>query len=138
MGAVELRVSEGKESGKALSVEGELLIGRAASDDEGRLGGDAEISRRHARVFRDPDSRLAIEDLGSANGTFVNGERIAAPRVLEPGDEVRLGRTVLEVVGEPEPEPPQEVELVVTTGNSEGRRLEVPEELILGREGSGD
>ena len=138
MAAVELRVSEGKEGGKTLGVEGELLIGRAAPDDEGRLGGDAEISRRHARVFRDPDGRLAIEDLGSANGTYVNGERISATRVLVPGDEVRLGQTVLEVVGEPEPEPPLEIELVVTGGSAEGRRLQMPEELILGRDASGD
>ena len=50
------------------------MIGRAASG-EGRLGDDAELSRRHARVARDADGRLTIEDLGSANGTFVNGVR---------------------------------------------------------------
>ena len=52
MAGEQLRVTEGKERGKLLSVEGELLIGRQAPGAEGRLGGDPEISRRHARVAR--------------------------------------------------------------------------------------
>ena len=49
-----------------------------------------EISRRHARIFRTADG-LMIEDLGSTNGTFVNGERITHPVLLHPDDEVALG-----------------------------------------------
>jgi hypothetical protein len=54
---------------------------------------DPEVSRRHAAI-RDSGGSLAIEDLGSTNGTFVNGERITVVTVLREGDSVRLGNTV--------------------------------------------
>jgi pSer/pThr/pTyr-binding forkhead associated (FHA) protein len=54
---------------------------------------DPDVSRRHAKVSID-DEQLSIEDLGSTNGTFVNGERIDQPRRLSDGDEVRIGATV--------------------------------------------
>ena len=110
MAGEHLRVTEGKARDARLSVDADLLIGRLAPDDEGRLGDDAEISRRHAYVSRGSDGRLTIEDLGSANGTFVNGERIDAPVTLEAGDIVRVGKTVLEVTDPsgavPESSPP--------------------------------
>jgi pSer/pThr/pTyr-binding forkhead associated (FHA) protein len=54
---------------------------------------DPEVSRRHA-AFREADDQLAIEDLGSTNGTFVNGRRLTGVGVLAPGDRVRFGNTV--------------------------------------------
>ncbi len=151
MAGDQLRVTEGKERGKFLSVDVDLLIGRHAPEDEGRLGGDPEISRRHARVSRGADRQLAIEDLGSANGTYVNGERIAAPRTLEAGDVIRIGKTVLEVTdaaSEPVFEPPPaelpgfsaeaRAVLVITAGNAVGRRLTVGEELVIGRRAEGE
>jgi predicted component of type VI protein secretion system len=54
---------------------------------------DPEVSRRHAAI-RDQGGSLAIEDLGSTNGTYVNGARISVVTVLGAGDEVRLGNTV--------------------------------------------
>src|SRR4051794_26238959 len=54
---------------------------------------DPEVSRRHAAI-RDAGGSLAIEDLGSTNGTFVNDTRISAVTVLRDGDTVRLGNTV--------------------------------------------
>jgi pSer/pThr/pTyr-binding forkhead associated (FHA) protein/predicted Ser/Thr protein kinase len=153
----QLRVIEGKERGKRLSVDADLLIGRVAPEDEGRLGDDPEISRRHAYVSRGADGRLTIEDLGSANGTFVNDERIDAPRVLDLGDVVRVGKTVLQVTdrsgampeesrgptGAPAREPARvtaeagEV-LVVTAGTALGRRLTLGDELVIGRGVSGE
>jgi serine/threonine protein kinase len=59
--------------------------------------GDLEISRQHARLVR-RGGYYWIEDLGSANGTFVNNLRIFSPQVLKPGDEIRLGCTMLRVV----------------------------------------
>src|SRR3954452_13617236 len=59
---------------------------------------DPEVSRRHATI-RDQGGSLAIEDLGSTNGTFVNGTRITAVTVLNDGDEVRLGNTVWSIRG---------------------------------------
>src|SRR3954447_13604087 len=72
----------------------------------GTLGGDTEISRRHARFRRAPDGRIVVEDLNSTNGTLVNGQRIAGPRVLAPGDRITVGRTTLEYEGGGAPAPP--------------------------------
>src|SRR4051812_17462001 len=54
---------------------------------------DPEVSRHHAAI-REQGGALAIEDLGSTNGTFVNGQRITVVTVLRDGDSVRLGNTV--------------------------------------------
>ena len=72
------------------------MLGRAVSGD-GRLTDDNELSRRHARISRGDTGVLAIEDLGSANGTFVNGQRITSRVVLTPGDSVRVGSTTIDV-----------------------------------------
>lgn len=53
---------------------------------------DTEVSRRHAKIYIS-GSGFVIEDLGSTNGTFVNGERISSPHKLMPGDEISLGDT---------------------------------------------
>jgi hypothetical protein len=52
-----------------------------------------EISRRHAR-FRQGAGGYMLEDLGSTNGTFVNGKRLAAPQLLRTGDIIMLGEAV--------------------------------------------
>lgn len=53
---------------------------------------DPNVSRRHAEV-RDEGGRWVVSDLGSTNGTKVNGVRLAAPQELAPGDEIRVGAT---------------------------------------------
>jgi predicted component of type VI protein secretion system len=57
---------------------------------------DEELSRRHA-VLRSSDGSVEIEDLGSRNGTFVNGGRIETVTRLLGGDTVKVGRTVFEL-----------------------------------------
>ena len=49
------------------------------------------VSRRHARILIS-DGRATLEDLGSKNGTFLNGDRVASPRPLQDGATIRLGR----------------------------------------------
>src|SRR3954449_9619904 len=93
-----LKVTAGNATGQDVPLEQELVIGRS-TPGIGSLGGDSEISRVHARVFRDPSGQLTVEDLGSTNGTFVNGNRISSPTPLRPGDEVRFGQTTLSVAG---------------------------------------
>ncbi|HEY0631905.1 MAG TPA: FHA domain-containing protein [Thermoleophilaceae bacterium] len=93
-----LRVVAGNASGSSIPLEQELVIGRS-TPGLGSLGGDSEISRVHARVHHDPSGQLTVEDLGSTNGTFVNGNRISAPTPLRPGDQLRFGQTTLTVEG---------------------------------------
>ena len=69
-------------------------IGRAGCDVELN---DPDVSRRHA-VVRRVDRGLAVEDLGSTNGTFVNDQRISGIAELAPGDRVRFGNTVWRLV----------------------------------------
>ena len=95
-----MRVVVGQAPGTWFTVDGELLIGRAASDVDGRLGDDPQLSRSHARMARGAGGVLTIEDLGSSNGTFVNGERVEGVRVLRLGDVVRVGSTELAVTDE--------------------------------------
>jgi len=52
------------------------------------------ISRRHARLTREGDAYM-IEDLGSSNGTFVNGNQIEGRRPLKSGDQIRLGKAIV-------------------------------------------
>lgn len=59
-----------------------------------RLSEDRQVSRVHA-VLEDYGSCWSIRDLGSTNGTFVNGTQIVAEQVLRPGDEVRVGQSRL-------------------------------------------
>jgi pSer/pThr/pTyr-binding forkhead associated (FHA) protein len=53
---------------------------------------NASVSRRQARVHMGADGRWTVEDLSSANGTFLNGERLAAPSPLARGDEISFGK----------------------------------------------
>jgi pSer/pThr/pTyr-binding forkhead associated (FHA) protein len=94
--AARLEMVAGKAVGMTILVEDELVIGRHA-EGVGRLADDDEISRSHARISLDRSGFCAIEDLGSTNGTFVNGLRIAGPQTLSVGDTVELGGTTLVV-----------------------------------------
>jgi len=86
--------------GKVYLVEGEASFGR---DSQCTYSfDDSEVSRRHATVY-EAGGTLMLRDDGSANGTFLNGQRVAMPTVLSPGDQIQLGRTVLSVPGAPAP-----------------------------------
>jgi 6-phosphogluconolactonase (cycloisomerase 2 family) len=98
MGAYSFRVVAGAADGLEVPLGEELLIGRSETG-AGNLGGDQRISRRHARVYRAESGALVIEDLGSSNGTHVNGRRIQAPHVIRPGDRISVGDTTLELLG---------------------------------------
>lgn len=71
----------------------DVILGRAAAIPF--LLQDEEISRKHARLFVSQSGRLTLEDLNSANGTFVNEEQVHGHRVLLLNDCVRVGRTKL-------------------------------------------
>jgi hypothetical protein len=90
-----LRVVSGPDAGLTVDVDEEVVIGREDCD---LAIGDEEMSRRHA-VVRRHANRLQVEDLGSTNGTFVDGTRIAEPTLLGGGAEIKVGTTVLVVEG---------------------------------------
>lgn len=98
-----LEVVAGKAAGMTILVDDELIIGRL-SEGAGRLADDEELSRSHARVTFDAGGLCSIEDMGSTNGTFVNGLRVSAPQSLARGDMVELGATTLVVRELPQPE----------------------------------
>jgi hypothetical protein len=93
---VRLVIVEGPNQGRSFDLGGSLVLGRDTS--AGIVLEDPEASRRHASVSAEGEA-VTLEDLGSTNGTFVNGERIEGPRTLQPGDKVRIGTTVLECQG---------------------------------------
>lgn len=84
------------EGGKPRSVrlETATTIGRGA-ECELRIE-DTYASQQHARIFG-KDGGWYVEDLGSTNGTYVNEQRLVAPALLQHGDRVRVGTTVLEL-----------------------------------------
>jgi Protein kinase domain/FHA domain len=100
-----LIVRAGAAAGRELIVDDELALGRLTTL-EGVIAGDLEISRHHARIRRDGRDGFVVQDEYSANGTFVNGERIEGPRSLRAGDELRIGSTVFVVAQTVAPSPP--------------------------------
>ncbi len=70
----------------------EISVGRESSNTIAI--NDAEISRKHARLEK-RGTTYVIQDLGSTNGTFVNGRRISGVQVLNAGDEVSFGENIL-------------------------------------------
>ncbi|MFP3937522.1 MAG: ATP-binding protein [Phycisphaerae bacterium] len=92
-----IQVIEGPDKGRSFEVgEDEGIIGR-------RNGvvplSDSTVSRRHARLLRQ-DGRWLLEDLGSANGTFLNGTRLVRQMPVHGGDQIRCGTSLLIFGGE--------------------------------------
>jgi predicted component of type VI protein secretion system len=86
-------VRSGPRPGAVYPLEGDqLIIGRDATT--GVAIDDAEVSRKHARLTFQ-GGKYVIEDLGSTNGTFVNGQRLVSSTVLKPGDVVSLGEQIV-------------------------------------------
>ena len=82
------------QAGEAVDVRDSLVIGR--SDEADVQIDDAYASEFHVRLINQT-GRLALHDLGSTNGTYVNGRRVTTPLDLNKGDAVQIGKTVLEV-----------------------------------------
>jgi predicted component of type VI protein secretion system len=89
----QLIMRSGPTPGAAFALEGDqLTIGRDSSNEV--VINDAEVSRRHARLTFQ-GGKYVLEDLGSTNGTFVNGQRLAGPRVLKAGEVVSFGEQIV-------------------------------------------
>jgi hypothetical protein len=89
----QLIMRSGPTPGAAFTLEGDqITIGRDSTNEI--VINDAEVSRRHARLTFQ-GGKYVLEDLGSTNGTFVNGQRLAGPRVLKPGEVVSFGEQIV-------------------------------------------
>jgi EmrB/QacA subfamily drug resistance transporter len=140
-----LVAQEGPLAGQRFPVERELSLGRENVDV---ILDDPEVSRRHA-IVRQVDGALELVDVGSVNGTYVNGQRIHEPTLLANGDAISLGRSTFEaVLPVPLPRAAATVAagrplqatgppvLVVVEGPLTGQRVTADRELSLGREGT--
>ncbi len=87
--------SRALQPGSAFEVKVPTRLGRGG-ENAIRLDGDDFVSTRHALLEPRPDG-LWVEDVGSTNGTFVNGARVTTARLLAAGDVVRIGQTDLRV-----------------------------------------
>jgi len=91
LSAPRLRIETGEDRGRELTLSRPLVVGRALGCDF--VLNDESCSRMHVRITPAGD-RGKVEDLGSTNGTLVNGERISRT-TLEDGDTIMIGGTVL-------------------------------------------
>lgn len=93
-GVVVLEPRERK--GERHAIGDEVTVGRAATC--AITIDDTYASQLHARLFQ-RDGALHVEDLGSTNGTYVNGRKVDTEVPVKPGDKVKVGATVFEVDG---------------------------------------
>jgi pSer/pThr/pTyr-binding forkhead associated (FHA) protein len=84
-----LIVRSGPRAGERIELVAELVVGRENADV---TVSDEEVSRRHLAV-RPHEDGVELEDLGSTNGTFVNGHKTVGATPLRNGDTVRIGST---------------------------------------------
>ncbi len=85
----QLVVVQGRSASQTLKVgTGVMTVGRQ-QECQLRIN-SSQVSRKHCQIF-EKKGLLLVKDLGSSNGTLVNGKRIADQRVLEPGDELTIG-----------------------------------------------
>jgi serine/threonine protein kinase len=97
-GNLELVIVRGNAVGQRFKLEkGDTYIGR--SKENGIRLPDENASRRHALISRTPEG-IQLTDMGSSNGTSLNGEYISCPAWLYPGDKLKIGDTHFLVEGE--------------------------------------
>jgi pSer/pThr/pTyr-binding forkhead associated (FHA) protein len=92
---IKLVCKEGPRKGDEFVVKETISIGRSQGDLQLK---DAKASSLHAKIFNNNEGLVQIEDLGSSNGTVVNGSKINGPTTLKVGDLITIGKTKLEVL----------------------------------------
>lgn len=106
---VSLKILEGSKAGGKISVKkSEFVIGR--SQECHLCAASSAISRKHCAIYRQ-DAKVTVKDLGSRNGTLINGKKIDAEVELNSGDELSVG--------------PLKFLVTITAGISNGKRPEV-------------
>ena len=94
-GPTQLLVTEGGLAGTRVALTGKpIFVGRA--NDSTLVLTDDYVSTRHARISNN-GGVWYLEDLGSTNGTYVGNSKVDGPVPLEPGTQIRIGKTVMEL-----------------------------------------
>jgi pSer/pThr/pTyr-binding forkhead associated (FHA) protein len=88
-------IADGPQAGVGASLVDEPVVIGRGSDCQIRLDDDYS-STRHARLFSS-DGQWWVEDLGSTNGTYLDGQRVTRPVPAEIGGSIRIGRTTLNI-----------------------------------------
>ena len=131
--SAELEIVTGPLAGRRVPLRAEVTVGRADTDLELN---DAEVSRAHAVLRPRPDGSVEVEDLDSTNGTYVDERLAARTAILQPGQQLRFGSTVLRLGGAaatatapptvearaPAPAPPQQAFAAPTVRRRRGQR----------------
>ncbi len=120
----------GSLAGQEFEVDRTLVVGRQDADLELE---DTAVSRKHA-VLRPSEDGIELEDLGSTNGTFVNGEQISGTRGLNAGDFVNIGNSTFEVTADWKSAETEVISLpakgaLVSSGEDDGRKPTEPIEV---------
>lgn len=92
----QITILDGAYMNKTFTLDGDFAIGRGEQNNLTLLDGIA--SRKHA-LLKKTDQGYEIQDLGSANGTFLNGERVSNPRPIWDGDLILIGGTNMHING---------------------------------------
>src|SRR3954469_24322942 len=87
-------IGSGEGKGLSVRVEGERFLVGSGTECQLMINDDA-AAPLHAYFEVGEDGRVALHDLGSEQGTFVNGERVEGTRRIEGGEEIRIGETIL-------------------------------------------
>jgi adenylate cyclase len=109
--------------GQAVELGDHLTLGRAPSNQ--LVINDAKVSRNHAEIRQIRSGCFQLWDLGSANGTWLNGRRVTMPRELKNGDTIQIGTVQLQFVSQDKMGLEQASEI---TGTS---RLLRPEQIVV-------
>ena len=89
-------VTAGEQSGVSVVLgSSPITVGRAQGSTI--VLDDDYASGQHARLVPGPDGQWMVEDLGSTNGTYLDGRKIAGPTPIAIGNSIRIGKTVLEL-----------------------------------------
>ena len=90
---ITLRITAGPAAGQLIPLNGDITIGRDPVSTDFPIAADDKLSRRHIRIYS-PAGKILVEDCGSTNGTFINGQRIHQQELVS-GDTIHIGATTL-------------------------------------------
>ena len=109
---MDLFVVQGPDQGRSFGLGAQSVVGRDPTAAVNLT--DDEVSRRHA-IITLGEGKPTIEDLGSFNGTHLNGDEVKGETPIESGDQVRVGQSVLELRQPPAAEDPEDLKPTKTS-----------------------